>query len=569
MVARNNAQKSSKTPQVVLNVPDEDYYKFNEKFKEEHVKIMLEVFSENRYLSAEKADQLSKEFYCDTAKLRNWFSHRRQTVKKSQQTPPEEILTKIYETDNFFMEYGTKELLEKTKWSEEKIGNWFTQRRLRDGVLKETGTEPVLESSFLQHQFLGKQEENELEKTTGISWFIMNPWFKTKRQHVIRQHLGGSIANLPTEMMMLKAHYRASDTLDLALIRKIAAEMDFYEKDITDYFSEIKTAYQELMEQEKEADVEDMADAPQQQEEQDRLDNVGRSIESSNQEGTDGMAQDDQEQNTEADYDQSPVEADEVEYDEEFGALPDWEYLNAHYSRNAPNVLVLETQNVPEFVNQETVSAPSSSKDSVTEEGSDQDIEILGILPRPIVVAPRIKVEGVQDIVPQDIESPAPPERIVYEIQDRLLEYQEEEHAPGPIPLRRVRTTVGAICGTLVGTHDTGFVSRKQLQEYKVYDPKTREPLVLPFNGSTNMSDWSRCQVQEFLCQILPLNAAKWIASKCLEEIELLLFEPKTPQFFKILTSLASHENQEISWEVYEEISREVRKVRNVQLGRN
>ncbi|ULT93719.1 hypothetical protein L3Y34_003304 [Caenorhabditis briggsae] len=557
MIASKNAQKPSKSPQEVPPVTDEEYYKTNVKFKTEHVKILEEVFSVNRYLSAERVNQLAKDFYCEPTKLRNWFSHRRQAVKADPQTPPDEILTKIYESDNSFMEYGNKELLEKTKWSEEKIGNWFTQRRLQNGPLKETVIEPVLESLFLKQQFLGKQEENELEKTTGISWFIMHPWFKKKRQEVIRQHLGGSIANLPTEMMMLKAHYRQSDTFDLALRRKIAAEMDFHDEDVTDFFSELTTAYQEFMEeQENEEDVEEMADAqdPEQEEMQDSQDHVESDIPYS--------------RNEVADNQQGQDEAEEMEYDEENGALPDWEYLNAHYSQNAPNVLELEVQNVPEFVAEETVSSPSTSNDSVTEEGSqeaDQDVEILGILPQPIVVAPRIKVED---------QGPAPPERIVYELQDRLLEFQNEEHAPGPIPLRRVKTTMAEIikidmCGLLRGTHDTGFVCKEQLQEYKVYDPVTREPLVLPFNGSADLSSWSRCQVQEFLGQILLSNTAQSVVSKYLEKFELLTFEAKTVQFFEELNSLFSHRNQGIKWSEYEKISREVGKVRRVQLKRN
>ncbi|PIC12315.1 hypothetical protein B9Z55_028464 [Caenorhabditis nigoni] len=73
---------------------------------------------------------------------------RRQAVKENPQTPPDRILTKIYESDNFFMEYENNEFNEKTKWSAEKIGNWFVQRQIRNGVLKETVTEPIPESLF-------------------------------------------------------------------------------------------------------------------------------------------------------------------------------------------------------------------------------------------------------------------------------------------------------------------------------------------------------------------------------------------------------------------------------------
>ncbi|CAO4384406.1 unnamed protein product [Caenorhabditis nigoni] len=122
------------------------------------------------------------------ALVKDFFTLRRQTVKKDPATSPDGILPKICESDNFFMEYGNKELNEKTKWSVEKIENWFVQRRIRNGVLKETRTEPILESLFQKHQFLGGQEKNELEKKTGISWFIMHSWFKKKRQEIIRLH---------------------------------------------------------------------------------------------------------------------------------------------------------------------------------------------------------------------------------------------------------------------------------------------------------------------------------------------------------------------------------------------
>ncbi|CAP25205.1 Protein CBG04476 [Caenorhabditis briggsae] len=55
------------------------------------------------------------------------------------------------------MDYGNKELIEKTNWSANKIGNWFVQRRLWNGPLKETVTEPILENLFQKHQFLGRQ----------------------------------------------------------------------------------------------------------------------------------------------------------------------------------------------------------------------------------------------------------------------------------------------------------------------------------------------------------------------------------------------------------------------------
>ncbi|CAP34971.2 Protein CBG17136 [Caenorhabditis briggsae] len=41
----------------------------------------------------------------------------------------------------------------------------------------------------------GRQEENEFEKQTEISWFIMHSWFNKKRQKVIRLHLSRCIAN--------------------------------------------------------------------------------------------------------------------------------------------------------------------------------------------------------------------------------------------------------------------------------------------------------------------------------------------------------------------------------------
>ncbi|ULT80102.1 hypothetical protein L3Y34_010590 [Caenorhabditis briggsae] len=178
-----------------------------------------------------------------------------------------------------------------------------------------------------------------------------------------------------------------------------------------------------------------------------------------------------------------------------------------------------------------------------------------------------IEVEVPQDIS-QNIGVPAQPEHIVYKFPDRPIEYQNDDHAPGPISLRRVRTTMAEIidiCGRFVGTHDTGFVSKDQLLEYRVYDPETREPLVLPFNGSTNLSGWSRCQVQEFLSQIVSSRAAQAIAIRCLAEFELLMFKTKTRQLFEELNSLATHPNQKIQWRNYEKISREVGKVRRVQ----
>ncbi|PIC15825.1 hypothetical protein B9Z55_022651 [Caenorhabditis nigoni] len=190
-----------------------------------------------------------------------------------------------------------------------------------------------------------------------------------------------------------------------------------------------------------------------------------------------------------------------------------------------------------------------------------------------VEIGPIIGVYAPRDIS-QNIGVPAQPEHIVYEFQDRPIEYQndDDENAPGPIRLRRVRTTraeVGEILGTFVGTHDTGFVNKYQHQRYRVYDPRTREPLKLPFNGSTNMSDWTRSQVQEFLSQIVSPHKAQAIGRLCLDEIELLLFEPKTSQFYAQLIPLMILQNQYLEWHEYEQISKEVAKVRRVQLGRN
>ncbi|ULT80101.1 hypothetical protein L3Y34_010589 [Caenorhabditis briggsae] len=240
-----------------------------------------------------------------------------------------------------------------------------------------------------------------------------------------------------------------------------------------------------------------------------------------------------------ADDGQGQDEADEFEYDEANGALPDWEYLNAHLPQNFLNGV----QKVP-----------------------------IALAPRmEVEVGPIIEVEIPQDIY-QNVGVPAQPELIVYELQDRPIEFQNDDHAPGPIPLRRVRTTmaeISDICGRLKGSHDTGFVSKDQLLEYRVHDPETREPLVLPFNGSTNMRNWSRCQVQEFLSQIVFPDAAQSIARRCPNESELEMFEAKTVQFFEELNSLATHKDQKIQWREYKKIAREVGEVRRVQLMGN
>ncbi|UMM39396.1 hypothetical protein L5515_016478 [Caenorhabditis briggsae] len=275
----------------------------------------------------------------------------------------------------------------------------------------------------------------------------------------------------------------------------------------------------------------------------DLQDNVERSMERPHQERGDEVAQDAQDlqnfRNEAADDGQGQDEADEFEYDEANGALPDWEYLNAHLPQNVLNGV----QEVP-----------------------------IALAPRmEVEVGPIIEVEIPQDIY-QNVGVPAQPELIVYELQDRPIEFQNDDHAPGPIPLRRVRTTmaeISDICGRLKGSHDTGFVSKDQLLEYRVHDPETREPLVLPFNGSTNMSNWSRCQVQEFLSQIVFPDAAQSIARRCPNESELEMFEAKTVQFFEELNSLATHKDQKIQWLEYKKIAREVGKVRRVQLMGN
>ncbi|UMM42395.1 hypothetical protein L5515_018241 [Caenorhabditis briggsae] len=144
-------------------------------------------------------------------------------------------------------------------------------------------------------------------------------------------------------------------------------------------------------------------------------------------EGSDECAQALQNSKNEAaNKEQGQDEADEIEYDEQNGALPDWDYLNAHFSRNVLNDLESEAQDVPEFVAKEIIVASSLADVSETPEGpqkADRDFEIFGILPRPIVLVLRIKVEVVQDI-DHEIEAPDPPEHIIYELQDRLLKFQ-------------------------------------------------------------------------------------------------------------------------------------------------
>ncbi|CAP33147.1 Protein CBG14698 [Caenorhabditis briggsae] len=205
-------------------------------------------------------------------------------------------------------------------------------------------------------------------------------------------------------------------------------------------------------------------------------------------EGSDECAQALQNSKNEAaNKEQGQDEADEIEYDEQNGALPDWDYLNAHFSRNVLNDLESEAQDVPEFVAKEIIVASSLADVSETPEGpqkADRDFEIFGILPRLIVLVLRIKVEVVQDI-DHEIEAPDPPEHIIYELQDRLLKFQNT------IPMR--------------------------------------------------------CQAQELLRQLIFPYAAKWVASRCLEEFE-LMFETKAAQFFEELNSLITHKNQEIQW---------------------
>ncbi|UMM40703.1 hypothetical protein L5515_017224 [Caenorhabditis briggsae] len=54
-----------------------------------------------------------------------------------------------------------------------------------------------------------RQEENEFEKQTGISWFIMHSWFNKKRQKVIRLHLSRCIAKfLKPEVLLNYEEYK-------------------------------------------------------------------------------------------------------------------------------------------------------------------------------------------------------------------------------------------------------------------------------------------------------------------------------------------------------------------------
>ncbi|PIC19116.1 hypothetical protein B9Z55_024771 [Caenorhabditis nigoni] len=67
--------------------------------------------------------------------------------------------------------------------------------------------------------------------------------------------------------------------------------------------------------------------------------------------------------NEAADNEQGQGEADEMEYDEQNRALPVWDHLNAHFSRNDPNDLELEAQDVSEFVAEETITASRLVRD--------------------------------------------------------------------------------------------------------------------------------------------------------------------------------------------------------------
>ncbi|CAO4372576.1 unnamed protein product [Caenorhabditis nigoni] len=166
--------------------------------------------------------------------------------------------------------------------------------------------------------------------------------------------------------------------------------------------------------------------------------------------------------------------------------------------------------------------------------------------------------------LPDEEEQPAAPTRsqtIDITIQNVLNMLNAPNPAPSTAPEPEFEVEPEADC---VNLPRLDMTRRKQLHETRTrnFHPFFRTTY-LPFNFSTIYTSWTTRDVQEFLCQFLPLNAMRLFKGVAGLDLDKIRFD--NPEYFQMLNEeqLVKTLKPKLTWVQYLDIERQINEIKS------
>ncbi|ULU07945.1 hypothetical protein L3Y34_019179 [Caenorhabditis briggsae] len=415
--------------------------------------------------------------------------------------------------------------------------------------------EQVLGKIFEEQQFLGR-EKKELRRKTGCQAKFMSEWFRKKRMAVLRSFFNKEIPALPEEMANFERifnSYEFENAILADVIFRIETTENIYGDDFASYLCERKMITEELQQR-----VRDKLEG----EEGDRMEegSVDQS-EPSSQIGED-------EQGVQTGVPQEAVQMefqhDQMEFDNPQEAPIDKEL---HTQEEEPVAVEPEIENDDigfanlqdashnEQLHDQQVEGPVANQQfpvNIKLEIPDVDVKYVEHLKVPVKQETQEPIENVEEEEEEDVE-----QLIVFDVID--LNTPQDIGSVGPVSILRVQTSfedLQPFLGNLVGFAEIGYAREPDMVENK-RSLNYLESLTLPFNCSLDYLQWSKAQVMEFFCQIVPPATIRKLVEKVPAGYRLSMFQETKKKYFEKL----NRGGPIINWDQFLIICEEIEKL--------
>ncbi|PIC47926.1 hypothetical protein B9Z55_007096 [Caenorhabditis nigoni] len=547
--------------------------------REEAEPILLELIRENPkfrdYRNAELRERTGwrrdeiKEFF-EKYRRENDTTKAKNTTKACPlpEKEAEPILLEIFEKDPNFTDYNNMELKQNIQWKYRRIESWFVRQRKLKHQQEIAQFDGIMETIFQKKQFL-RFRNKELEEKTGHSSKTIRNWLRMKRKDTLVSFFKKEISALPEEMANFERIFNSYEfeNVDVAgVIIQIERTENIYGDDFVSYLCERKMITEELkqrvgdqLEGNEEEQVEEPLESQRTATREDPSIVQEDQIEEEEEEGVQRVAYQvpvqPEIENDQVEFDNPQFAPIDGEEDDVQPAVPQeavqMEFANDDIEFNNP-------WNAPlnEELHEQPVEGPAADRQvPVDVKRETPEIEVKNVQPLSAPVKQEMweEIENVEEEKEEEIE-----QLIVFDVMDRNT--PEEIESLGPVSILRVQTSsedLQPYFEDLVGIPEIGFARRSEIAENKRNLDANMESLILPFNCSLNYLGWSKEQVQEFFCQILPPETIRKLVEKVSAGCWLYMFQETEKLYFKRLNKGGSI----IDWDQFLTICQELDKI--------
>ncbi|CAO4385798.1 unnamed protein product [Caenorhabditis nigoni] len=495
--------------------------------------IFMDVLKKNPYFDDYRNIELREKTGWSFQRIRSFFNARRfENVIAAANIPlaekePEQILMDVFMENPLFDDYGNIELREKTRWRISKIQRWFSVQRNLNGIQVISRFDESMESIFRKKQFFGIKSK-DLEIMTGGSWEMIENWLENKRKSILQSYFKKEISDLPSEMAKYEGLYKKYNilqTTDPHVITSIQRRENAV--DLAQYVAERNCALN-MLQTEMEGIEQDGGNVLDQIAEENHIDpefeypmDENRSVQAV-----------------------PPQEAVEPEVDASMN-----EYLHGQLEAEM-------TDHQGDFDQNKTLEKELVSR--LNEDQTDFNEVREQLNGENMPPSGTMEITEKQEFI-EDEENDE--ELIIFDVIEQ--DAPQDTEANGYVSILRVQAALDDLqpdFENLVGLVEIGFARRMDMAANKIWLGGDRmKNLILPFNCSMNTGTWSKTQVMEFFCQILPPETTTKLVEKVSAGCYLCMFQVDQVRYFNKL----NRDEPIINWDQFLLICRELDKIKS------